>query len=575
LVSHNTLVKSDLPKGPLTAFGFATGLFALSVATSGQVSAQALPNIPSQADISRERVPLPPVEEPEYKLRIQSTDKSAVSKSIDSVEFQINDVVVQGATAFPPDEIEAFFAEIEGKKVGLGAVRDAANQLEQHYRAHGLFLTRVFIPPQQISNDTIIITVVEGYIEDITIEGLDESTRASVRAALEPLLSHKPIDLPSMERRLLILNDLPGVSANSVLRPGQNLGGSSMIVKLDRPKNFYLASIDNGGSRILGPWNYSVNANVNRPLNLPGALSFGLSSAGPRFRALKSLNMRYSGAIGTHGLTGSIGALVAKARPGGSVKSLDIVNDALSISGRLRYPIIRSRALSLFVEGGVSVNRSDTDILGQRVTSDRTTVGDVGLTLQQNGWLNGSTTFKANIFQGLPLFKARERSDPLASVAEFDPNFTRLTYSIQRTQHLSTKVSLVMELKGQYTKSKLLSGELIAFGGAQIGRGFDPSAITGDRGLGGRAELRYNLKIPIKWASRGQLYGFADTARTTNIATTTGPKLTESIRSVGGGLRVYHRYGVIDTQLAYGHNPFGGPDDRPNPRVLISASFFY
>ena len=79
---------------------------------------------PSQGEISRERLTLPPVRTPKFELRIQSTDKSAVPKSIESVQFVLRDVLVEGATAFPADAVNALFAEIKGKRVGLGAVRE-------------------------------------------------------------------------------------------------------------------------------------------------------------------------------------------------------------------------------------------------------------------------------------------------------------------------------------------------------------------------------------------------------------------------------------------------------------------
>ena len=553
----------------------AVGAGGLLLAGITSAQAQVTPQLPSQGEISRERVTLPPVETPRFDLRIQAPEKSAVPKAIDAIEFELKDVVVDGATAFPPEKIAEFFAPFKGKKVGLGVVRDAADALEQYYKAHGYFLTRVFIPPQQVDNDTIKVTVVEGYIEDITVEGLDERTRNAVKSALEPLLKHRPIDLPSIERRLLILNDIPGISGSSVLRPGNSLGGSSMIVTLEKTRNSYQFGVNNTGSRILGPWSYALNANINRPLNLPGVLSLGVGAGGRDLKSVQSVSGRYSVAIGNQGLIGSVGVLAAKARPGGSVKPLNILNNLLSVTAQLRYPIIRSRALSLFAEVGVSVIRSDTDVLGQRLITDRTTEGEIGLTFQQNDWLDGSTTITANIYHGLPILGALDRSAALPSVLNFDPEFTRFNYSVQRVQRISNKFSASIAIQGQYSTSKLLSGELVAFGGTLIGHGFDPSAITGDRGFGGIGEIRYDLALPIKWVSHAQLYGFTDGAMTTNLATATIPQSSQSIRSSGGGVRLYHRYGLIDFQLAYAHQKLGNADDRGNPRALISASFYY
>lgn len=555
-----------------SAAGITGTLMIGAVPALAQVTPQSLP---SQGEISRERVTLPPVETPQFDLRIQAPDKSAVPKAVDEIQFRVDAIVVDGAAAFPRERVDAFFAPLLGKTIGLGAVRDAAQALEDLYRKKGFFLSRVFIPPQQLENGRLTVTVVEGYIEDVTVEGLDSSTRKAVSAALEPLRKHRPIDLASVERQLLILNDIPGVSGTSVLRQGTQLGASDLMVTLVAVRNSYAISVNNIGSRILGPWSYSANGNFNRPFGIAGALNLGVNAGGRNVRAVRSVSARYTFAVGTQGLIASLGLLAAKARPQGSITALDVRTKLISISTRARYPLLRGRANSLFLESGLSVNRSDTDILGQRLVEDRTTVVDVGLTFQQNGWLNGATTVSANVYHGLPVLGAIEGSSPRPSVADFETQFTRLTYAIQRIQQLPAHFSTLFSLQGQYTRSKLLSGELVSFGGPAIGRGFDPSVITGDRGVGGMAEIRYDITIPRTWVSKAQLYGFFDGARATNIATATVPESSQRIKSLGFGARIYHKYGLVDFQGAYAVRKIGGADERPNPRALVSATFLF
>lgn len=530
---------------------------------------------PSVGEISRERLTLPAIQKPKFQLRIQSPDSSAVSKSIDSVKFLLRDVIVEGSTAFPPEVVQGIFAEVKGKTVGLGDVRKAATKLEARYRDEGYFLTRVFIAPQPISNGAIKVTVIEGFIEDITVEGLDPATQKTVRAALAPLLTRKPIDLPSLERRLLILNDIPGIAGTSVLKQGTTLGGSSLVVTLEDRPDSYQVAINNGASRILGPWSYAANATFNRPLDLPGSFNLGISAGGRNLQSVQTVSARYTRAVGKEGLLTSVGILVAKARPGGSVRPLNIVNNLISVSARARYPFIRSREFSLFGEVGLSVNRSDTDILGQPLIRDRTTVLDFGVSAQQNGFLNGSTTANVGLYQGLPILGAIKNDAPAPSTLNFDAQFTRIVYSIQRTQPLPARFSAFLSFQGQYTNSKLLSGELVSFGGSAVGRGFDPAAITGDRGYGGLAELRYDLPISNVVIRSAQIYGFVDAARTTSLATVVLPAISQNIQSGGGGIRINHRYGSIDFQGAYARRLLGGADERPNPRALISATFAY
>lgn len=533
------------------------------------------PSLPSQSDISRSRVTLPPPETPDFDLRIQRPEKAPVARAIDEVDFAVTRIRVDGATAFPPDQVDAFFAPLIGTTVGLEALREAAAKLENLYARKGFFLTRVFVPPQQVRDGVLTVRVIEGYIGDIYVEGMDQRSRASVQAMLAPLLKRKPIDLAAVERRLLILNDLPGMSGTSVLRPGADLGASDLVVTLAKPRDLYQAAINNSGSKILGPWSYSAIPTINRPLSLPGTMVLGVSAGGRNIEAVRSASLRYSAPIGTGGLIASFGGVIARSKPAGSLRPLEIQSDLTSVSLRSRYPLVRGREHSLFLEAGLSINRFVTDILGQRIVDDRTTVGDIGLIYQQNGWLNGSTTIAVSLLQGLPILGAMDKSAPLPSVLAFDPGFTRITYALQRAQRLPQGFSSLIALQGQYTSSKLLAGELISFGGPSIGRGYDPSAITGDRGIGGLVEVRRDVRLKTWGLYAAQPYVFADAARARTLATATGRQSTERMHSIGAGVRLFHAHGSIDAQIADAGRKLGGSDERRNPRILISTSIVF
>lgn len=528
------------------------------------------PLLPSQSDISRARIGLPAPEAPTVDLSIQAPERSAVPKAVDTIDFDLKSVVVEGATAFSRQEVDGFFASLVGRTVQLEAVRVAAAALEEHYRERGYFLTRVFVPPQRVTGGALTIRVVEGYIDKIQVEGLDATARAQVEGILRPLAGKKPIDLASVERRLLILNDLPGLTAASVLRQGSTLGASDLRVTLAAQRSVVQASISNTNSRLLGPWVYALNGNLVRPLGLPGALALGVSASGPGFGATQSGSWRYSLGLGHGGLVGSIGQIVARAHPGASLTPLDVHNDVLSTSLRLRYPLIRSRRQSLFLEGGLSINQSSTEILQQQLVDDHDTVVDVALTYQQSGWLKGSTSASIDLYHGLPILGAIGRDAPRPSVLDFNPSFARLTYSLQRVQVIASRVSALAAVQGQYSGSKLLSGELVAFGGPSIGRGYDPSTITGDRGIGGVAELRYDLPVGKPWLANAQFYGFIDHAHTTTLASAFADRTSASLSSAGGGVRLGMRYVSVDLSLAKAFRRFGGTDMRGDPRALLT-----
>jgi hemolysin activation/secretion protein len=124
-------------------------------------------------------------------------------------------------------------------------------------------------------------------------------------------------------------------------------------------------------------------------------------------------------------------------------------------------------------------------------------------------------------------------------VSGFQPRFQRVVYTLARNQRLTPSVSAQLNLQGQYSTDRLASGELVSFGGPAIGRGYDPSVITGERGMGMSGELRYALPFAAERLIEGvQLYTFADYAHATTLATAIADKQTNHISSLGLGVRM-------------------------------------
>lgn len=518
---------------PMAAL-FACGL-GIVVGTSawGQVV------LPPQSDISRQRVAPLPLPTPSYDFRIQSPEKTAVPRAVDEIEFSITAVRVTGATYFPQADVDALFSPLVGRKIVLQDLRVAAQKLEDRYRAAGFFLTRVFVPPQKVKDGVLEVQVLEGYIGDVFVDGPNPASTRLVESLMTDVPKERPAKFSQLERRMLVINDIPGLSGNTVLQPGGVLGSSEMLVSASKTQNQYRANFSNTSSQIIGPLAYSLGGTISQPFQKPGALDVTLAAAGQGLRELRSGNMRYAFPIGAHGFIGSLGGLIAFARPGGAVADLDIRSRVMSINGRLRAPLMRSRKNSVYVDLGIALNRNKTNVLGTPLSDDRSTVAEATLLWQQAGLFHGDTNISLSLFQGLPIIGANSETAPLPSVAGFQPKFHKLVYVLQRNQRLAPRVNAQLNVQGQYTTDRLSSGETISYGGAAIGRGYDPSVIGGDRGIGLSGELRYAVPYAAEGVAEGaQLYSFADYARATTLATDLIAAQTNNISSLGLGVRM-------------------------------------
>jgi len=495
--------------------------------------------LPPQSDISRQRVAPLPLPAPNYDFRIQNPEKAAVPRAVDEIEFSISSVRVTGTTYFPSAEVDAVFAPLVGRKIVLQDLRDAAQKLEDRYRAEGFFLTRVFVPPQKVKDGVLEVQVLEGYIGDVFVDGPNPASTRLIEEMMAPVPKERPARFSQLERRMLLINDMPGLSGTTVLQQGGALGSSEMLVSAVKVPNQYRATFSNTSSEVIGPLAYSLGGTISQPFSRPGALDVTVSASGQKLKELRSVNSRYAMPIGSRGFVGSIGGLIAFARPGGSVADLDVRSRVMSINARFRAPLVRSRANSVYLDFGLAVNRNKTSILGELLSDDRSTVAEATLSWQQASWLKGDTNISLSLFQGLTMLGANDASAPLPSVIGFEPRFQRLVYTLQRNQQIMPRLSAQFNVQGQYTTDRLSSGETISFGGSSIGRGYDPSLIGGERGIGLAGELRYAVPYTAETLIEGvQLYTFADYARATALATDVLDKETNQISSLGLGLRM-------------------------------------
>ena len=523
------LVNQQLP----AAVGVICGVLFPAEAAVSQVA------LPPQSDISRQRVAPLPLPSLNYDFRIQNPEKSAVPRAVDEVEFSISIIQVSGANHFPKSEVDAFFAPLVGRKIVLQDLRDAAQKLEDLYRSKGFFLTRVFIPPQKVEGGALQVQVLEGYIGDVFVDGPNPSSTRLIEKLMASVPKDRPTRFSNLERHMLLINDIPGLAGTTLLQQGGALGSSELLVSAVKVPNQYRATLSNTSSELVGPLSYSLGGTISQPFGRPGALDLTLSSAGQQLRELRSVSARYAMPIGAHGLVGSFGGLIAFALPGGAIKDLDVRSRVMSFNGRLRMPLIRSRKNSIYLEIGAALNRNETNILGELLTDDRSTVAEATLSWQQANWLNGDTNASVSLFQGLVVLGANDATAPKPSVSGFQPRFQRVVYTLARNQRLTPSVSAQLNLQGQYSTDRLASGELVSFGGPAIGRGYDPSVITGERGMGVSGELRYALPFAAERLIEGvQLYTFADYANATTLATEIADKQTNHISSLGLGVRM-------------------------------------
>lgn len=491
--------------------------------------------------------------------------------------FTLQGVSVDGNTVYSEEEIKPLYADLIGEKVSLKQIFDVAAALNAKYRNDGYILTRVVVPPQTVNDGTVRLQVVEGYVDDVTIEGEISGDRDLIDGYMEQLKLQKPVNAQDIERLVLLINELPGVTAQSVLRRSDDSVGASTLAIIieDDPYEGFL-TLDNRGTRYVGPTQVSGGFSTNSLLGLYDQFNFRyITTDFSDELALGEFN--YTQPVGPYGTVLKLTAVRARVEPGFILAPNEIESDSIRYSAALEHPIIRSRAENWYVTGQFDYRDSKTTTLDSLTTRDHIRSVSLGTSYDWvDSWL-GVTLLSLNASQGLDILDATETGTPNLSRAAGHSDFTKVNFDASRLQEIDGPVSLLASFTGQYAFSQLLAAQQFSFGGPDFGRAYEPSELTGDHGAAVSLELRYDVNNDDEYFNEFQFYTSYDIGAVWQIENN-GIDNRVSGSSVAAGIRMNISEGLsgdlqVAVPLTKDVSSYGSGGDDPRGYFSITTRF--
>lgn len=475
----------------------------------------------------------------------------------EALRFVARAILVEGVTAFPAERIAAETGPLIGREVSVAEIFALAARLERLYLDAGFFLSRVIVPPQRIEQGVVRLVAIEGAVAAIEYDGEIGPALARVRAFLAPVLAERPLSIGTLERALLLVNDIPGVSATATLRPGPAEGAPLLAVSLARKRYDGVFVFDNRASRQQGPTQLFALGAIN------GLTRFGdrtelllvttaLRDQPEERREQNFAQLNLSGLLGSDGLAVRVFLGAGRTRPGSPLAEIGYRGEVLIAGIGASYPLIRTRATTLRLTGQADLYQARAADEAQRAIGQRIEAHYRSLRLGaeatvRDGWL-GITGLRVTFHRGINAFGATS-ADILALAPRpgAAPDYTKWTGEVSRLQALATlgrwSFDLYGVLAGQYTDDVLPQQEKFFLGGDRLGRGFYSGEVTGDRAVIGSLELRANTVLRLTEADAeglpAQFYGFVDLGRAWDRPVgLLAPPPAIPMRSVGLGVRL-------------------------------------
>ena len=466
------------PKNSRFIYVVSTLLLTISIAQAEPNAGQLLQQIEKERAAQLPDLPLPQIAaEPE-----ELTPSKSINITVKSFQFS-------GNTLIESDVLATVLTSYLDRPLGFIELQKASQAIAEHYRNEG-WVVRAYLPKQDVTEGIITIHIVEAVFGGVQFDGdLNRLSEKDLRERISSIqVEGENLNANDIDRALLLIDDLPGVSARGSLTKGQQESETNLLLTTtDEPLFQTNVGIDNMGPRSTGSERVTANLFINSPLKIGDQVSVNIiHSEGNDYGRLA-----YSLPVGNDGLR--IGA-------SGSHLSYDLVGDFSSLNAlgssstvglNASYPLIRSRLKNLYL--GLNADHKNFD---NEANENRTThykIDNLSLSLTGNLFdkLGGGGASNAGVIitQGNVDFGVID----LAEDTDLDGNFTKLNYNLSRHQVISNKLSAYVAISGQEASSDLDSAEKFYLGGSYGVRAYPVNEASGSDGQLLNVELRSRL----------------------------------------------------------------------------------
>ena len=483
--------------------------------------------VPQGSPIPRILPPAPPSVAPGTDLTRPAAPAAAPSATV-----PIRSVSVAGATAFPAGRVDAATAGLAGPATPVARIEEARAGLVTLYRSQGFVLTTVSATVSPAGD--LRFNVVEGRIAEVKLDGNIGPAGVQVLRFLNHLTEQQPIDNATLERWLLLAQDIPGVSVHAVLQPSDtDPGALTLVAQVQRQAVNGLLTVDNRAFRQTGPEQGLAIVDINSFTQFGEKTELSIYHTNGNTQNFGQASSEFF--VGGSGLKVRLYGGYGKANPSDFLRVLDYQGFTTTFGAAATYPLIRSREQTLNLV--LNLDAVETEIreaLGpagqvERASRDSLRIGRFGAEYAYEDVLAGDARPAVNfaslrISQGIPFLGGTSNGNGTPGRLNERVNFTKFTAELSRTQTLfvpwdGASVALKARVAGQGSKDILPPSEKYFLGGSEINRGFYSGEVTGDNALAWSFELQLNTGLDLNVFSypvpiTAQFYAFYDRGET-------------------------------------------------------------
>lgn len=465
----------------------------LALSSYSVTSVWAAPNLPDSANLPRvdTQPAFPDTSSPVIEKKEELSYPAALPESA-GVKVKVSHFKFTGNKNISNEQLLLLLNDYKNQSLGIKELNKMTVLITDYYRQQGFMLAQAYLPEQDITQDSLEIAVIEGYLGELKLKTSGQLDEAFLqRMASNGLESNTAIRESNLVRNVTLINSLPGLSASSQLTPGRDVGYSDVEINVDaKPRFTGFLTANNYGNRYTGREVLGASLFLNNLAGRGDRLNLSLktsSGAGQR-----SAQVGYVVPVLDSGSMLNLSTGYLDYKLGGQFSSLGAKGDSYYVSALLDQPVLRSRLLNITSRYGVTYKDISDEVSSFNLDNHRD-IGAIELGLfgdWRNTGFNGFNQLGLNLKLADVNFKNTVAKNLDSTGANTAGNFIKYNLFASHLQPVTTDFNLRLMGEYQGASKNLDSSEKLSIGGVNRWREFAEIPTSADRGLVVGAEFR-------------------------------------------------------------------------------------
>lgn len=464
--------------------------------------------------------------EPTKEIPLLEFDLPPEELDVGDEKVIIRSVEVSGNTAIRGRVLRRLLKSYLDRPLSMKELRAMCYLIQHKYAQEGYFLTRCYLPPQEIRDGVLTIEVLEGKLGAVQVVGNRFYSTKFIEDYFERYKG-KPIQYDKIVRTLFLLDENSDLEVGAVFKKGDKFGTADLVLRVSDKRPIHLTvDTNNYGS------DHTTHQRTGTRLDYGNLIMYGdnltlIEVLGSPVSYLNFTDVIYHAPVNTIGTTLDISYLCANFKTD-KVDKIRYVGRSHIGGIKFNQAFHRTRLLNTDFFSSFDVKQVQNFGGGQRTSFDKLRVLTGGMLIDYiDGW-KGRNLFNFSIGWGIPgIFGGSSAKSDDSSREGAGGEFVKGNLGWKRLQELPYNCFLLFNAQGQFSFEKLPLPEEIYIGGIDTVRGYPLAEGISDCGYYGTVEfhvpppfLRAH-RVPWSkkqtWGEFLQFVGFLDMGQTFSL----------------------------------------------------------